>query len=428
MTSSGLRLLWKSNAPHVGSGYGTQANSLLPRMMAHPAVEDVAIFGYFGIVGGLVELPVGRGVPRVKNRMMLHYPVGADTWGNDVANFHAQHFGAHAMITLLDVWVYDDDFGEKGFLWLPYSPVDHEPIPPGIVDKLRKAFHPIAYSRHASQEMKNNEIQHSYIPHGVETDVFKPYSRSAKRKAKRWLGMGPENFVIGTVAANKGWPSRKGFQELMEAFQIFHERHPESLLYLHSDTQDAMGGPNLADLSKQYGIADHIRLTLPYIVRLGFSTREMVRLYNAFDVFTLPSMGEGFGIPIIEAQACGIPVAVSDWTACAELCGSGWKVAMGKKFATPLKSWQRFVDVDALVESWEEAYKVWKDPPLRQEYEDKARQFALGYDYEKIFNDSWAPFLDWLWDTVRPKSIVKPEGTEWPTKATSELQTASSEA
>ena len=52
----------------------------------------------------------------------------------------------------------------------------------------------------------------------------------------------------------------------------------------------------------------------------------MAVMYNALDVHVLVSKGEGFGIPIIEAQACGTPVIVGDWTAMGELCHSGHKI------------------------------------------------------------------------------------------------------
>ena len=45
-----------------------------------------------------------------------------------------------------------------------------------------------------------------------------------------------------------------------------------------------------------------------YTYLLGWPEERMAQLYNAFDVLSLASSGEGFGIPLIEAQACGVPV------------------------------------------------------------------------------------------------------------------------
>ena len=47
----------------------------------------------------------------------------------------------------------------------------------------------------------------------------------------------------------------------------------------------------------------------------------LVPLYNAADVFVFPSFYEGFGIPLIEAMACGTPVVCSDWELFHEVCG-----------------------------------------------------------------------------------------------------------
>ncbi len=60
----------------------------------------------------------------------------------------------------------------------------------------------------------------------------------------------------------------------------------------------------------------------------------MVDAYNAMDVLTNVALGQGFGIPILEAQACGTPVIVGDWTSMSELCFAGWKVA--KEEALPV--------------------------------------------------------------------------------------------
>ena len=52
----------------------------------------------------------------------------------------------------------------------------------------------------------------------------------------------------------------------------------------------------------------------------------MARSYNAMDVLLAPSMGEGFGIPVLEANACGTPAIVSDFSAQPEVMGAGWTV------------------------------------------------------------------------------------------------------
>ncbi len=411
----GMRILWKSNAPHVGSGYGVQANSLLPRLAQHPSVEEIGIFGYFGIAGGLCTLPVGVGIPGVTPKTMLHYPVAGDMWGNDVVWDHARHFDAHVVITLLDAWVLKPDYGHGGFLWVPYAPVDHDPIPPKVLARLQDAFHPIAYSEHGAREFARNGLDHHYIPHGVETKIYRPFDKGGKKAAKKWLGFDEDTFLIGTVAANKGWPARKGFAELFEAFAILHDKYPNARLFLHSAMTDQQTGMSLPSLAKVCGINDYVRFSAPYLHLLGFDAREMAHLYNAMDVFCLPSMGEGFGIPIVEAQACGVPVIVTDWTACAELCGSGWKVPIDKKILTPLDSYQAFADVGALAEAMESAYKMWKNPEINETMSKGAREFAMGYDWEPLVRDIWFPFMDWLWERVRPKSIMMPAMPQEPT-------------
>jgi glycosyltransferase involved in cell wall biosynthesis len=57
------------------------------------------------------------------------------------------------------------------------------------------------------------------------------------------------------------------------------------------------------------------------------SVRRLVELYNACDVFLFPSHYEGFGLPVLEAMACGAPVVVSDAPALRELVGDAGIVA-----------------------------------------------------------------------------------------------------
>lgn len=57
---------------------------------------------------------------------------------------------------------------------------------------------------------------------------------------------------------------------------------------------------------------------------LGYvSDNDLVNLYNLADVYLYPSLHEGFGLPILEAQACGCPVLTSNITSCPEVAGAG---------------------------------------------------------------------------------------------------------
>lgn len=407
---NGLRILWKSNAPHVGSGYGVQANSLLPRLAQHPSVEEIGIFGYYGVMGGLTELTVGAGIPGVQSRLMAHYPVSQeDGWGNDIVWDHAKHFDANVIITLMDAWVLKPDYGYGGFLWVPYAPVDHEPIPDQVLDRLRRAYHPLAYSQHAAREFTKAGLDHHYIPHGVETKIYKPYDKGGKLQMKQWLGLDPDTFLIGAIGANKGWPSRKGYPELLEAFSIFHGKRPDARLFIHAEfISAAHGGLRLPELARLYGVSDHVHISTQYLRTIGLTPRDMCQVYNAFDVFCLPSMGEGFGIPIIEAQACGVPVIVTDWTACTELCGAGLAVPIAKKIPTPLMSFQAYADVGALVAAMEAIYQAWKDQAAYDRLRTAAREFAMKYDWDLLVREQWFPFIDWLWERVQIRTIQRP--------------------
>jgi glycosyltransferase involved in cell wall biosynthesis len=90
-------------------------------------------------------------------------------------------------------------------------------------------------------------------------------------------------------------------------------------------------------------IADQYRVVFdPY------APSAMAKIYNAMDVLLNPAMGEGFGITVLEAQACGVPAIVTDFTAMREVCGAGWHVKH-QPYWTGLGSWQAIPDVDDIV-------------------------------------------------------------------------------
>ena len=121
-------------------------------------------------------------------------------------------------------------------------------------------------------------------------------------------------FVVGCVARNQ---HRKNIPILFKGFKEFVERNelkPKDVrLIMHMDWNDAMGWP-IPDYAKHYGIEDYLLPPMMGVLDLGQALSEegLANLYNCMDIFVLPTAGEGFGIPTVEAMSCGVPVAVTD--------------------------------------------------------------------------------------------------------------------
>ena len=123
---------------------------------------------------------------------------------------------------------------------------------------------------------------------------------------------------------NKGYPSRKSLPQIVEAFAAFRARHDDAILYLHTDLGGSyQEGVDLAPLLHAFGLDPEIvRFPDQYRYQFDpFGEEYMADVYSSFDVLLNPAMGEGFGLPVLEAQACGVPAIVTDFTAMSEVCG-----------------------------------------------------------------------------------------------------------
>lgn len=382
-----MRISWVSNAPWARTGYGNQTALFVPRIQAMG--HECAITAFYGLEGGTLNW---NGIPI--------YPRAYHPYGNDVMSAHAVHFRSDVMISLIDAWVYDLNMFEPSLRWAPWFPVDHDPTPKAVLNKVSKAWQRLVYSRFAEAQIKNIGLDCHYIPHGIDTGMYKPGDRVEMRGNLRWPA---DKFIVGMIAANKGNPSRKAFVENIGAFAELKKKHPDVMLYLHTVAGEENGGPNLREyieyLGLSYGFmgrddpnANDVMFNDQYQAIVGLSEEYMNAVYNALDVMALVTMGEGFGIPLVEAQACGCPVITGDWTASAELCFSGWKVAKedSTPFWTPLASWQFIPRTGAIVDRLEAAYHK-KD---NESYRKRARDGALVYDADKVAEQYWKPALD----------------------------------
>ncbi len=374
-----MKIAWLSNAPWVPTGYGNQTQVFVPRL--RKAGHELAVLAFYGLEGGVLNWD---GIPV--------YPKGYDAWGNDVATAHAATFEADILISLMDTWVLRPD-ALRSARWCPWFPIDMDPLPPPVAVRVAQSYQPIVFSRFGERVCREAGIEPLYVPHGVDTNVLRPGDRATARKILGW----PEDaFIVGMVAANKGVPSRKALPEHLEAFAQLRRRHSDAVLYLHTTKGEAgeLGGVNLVELCEHLGlrVSTDVLFADQYGLIAGYTPVHMAALYNGMDVLASVSMGEGFGVPIMEAQACGTPVIVGDWTAMSELRFAGWAVPQkdAHRWWTPLASFQWIPKVGASAEMMEAAYRRRGDAKLRE----RAREGALAYDADRVTADYWQPALE----------------------------------
>lgn len=371
-----MRFTWLSNSPWSNSGYGQQTNLFVPRIQAMG--HQMAVICYFGLEGGVLNF---NGYPCLPKRM---HP-----YGNDIVIQHNNGFGANAMISLMDVWVLEPENWPFGFKWIAWYPVDHEPMPELVRQKLGHAYKRIAMSKFGQLMTQQAGLDAHYVPHGIDTNIFKPYDKAESRKE---LNLPMDKWIVGTVAMNKGNPSRKNLTQMVEAFANFHSRHKDVFYFLQSDRGEAAGDMvNLPEVLNGFGLreGEDWGICNSYQNFLGYPPEYLAKLYSAMDVHMLVSAGEGFGIPVLEAQACGTPVIVGGWTASDELCFSGHKIDRkdAEKFWTPLAAFQYRPHIRAVELALEAEYR--KATPT-----EKTVEYIRGeYNVDVVTEKYWKPVI-----------------------------------
>lgn len=384
---NGAVSLW-SNSYNAPTGYGQQATYLLDRLKR--AGLDVAMLSNYGLEGipNKIKTPYGE-VP--------HYPRGLDLYSNDSAPVDHQNFIAqfpdkpNLFISLYDVWVmqakaYDD------FPIAAWTPLDHVTMPPKVEAFLKKEnVTPIAMAPHGQRQMEAKGIECEYVPHAIDTSVYKPTYDISGIETNEYLQTKPDQFVVGMVAANKasGLVHRKAFGEAILAFSIFAKTHPDAVLYLHTDPVGSAGGWNLIKLIASTGLKkDQIVFPNPNDYRFGYSQHDLAAMYTRMDVMLAPSFGEGFGVPSVEAQACGTRVIGSNWAATPDLVSpDSWLTDGQPMWDAGQDAWWQTPSVPSLVNALTEAYKADRG------VSSVAIDFASQFDVEAVWSKYWLPTL-----------------------------------
>lgn len=233
------------------------------------------------------------------------------------------------------------------------------------------------------KEISKNECVK--IPLSINIDVMK-YSD----KTHNALYNLPENkFICLIVSDNYCKSNRKAFDLQILAFKKLHEKYPDSYLYLHTQKK---GGVNLLDYLKglpetSYGFVDQEKHK-----QAGFSIYDMANIYRSCNILLNASKAEGFGIPIIEAQACGCSVLTNNFSSMKELTVNG--ICCDQKELTEIKTAKSFwscPDVDKMSEALIKIYEWTKEERIINKL--NGIKYAKNFTEQNIY-EKWENLLN----------------------------------
>ena len=161
----------------------------------------------------------------------------------------------------------------------------------------------IAVSHYSAERFSNWSklpIDRVYIlPNCVDLDRFRPQDRDGALVERYGLQSGKIIMTVGRLASTERY---KGFDQVIELIPRLLERFP-NLKYLIVGNGDDRA--RLEAKAAALGVSDKV------VFAGHVPESEKVAHYNLADVYVMPSTGEGFGIVLIEAAACGVPVVGS---------------------------------------------------------------------------------------------------------------------
>jgi len=331
------------------------------------------------------------------------YPARGDPFDFRLVHDFAQHAKADVILSLYDLFPFPDTVRQDmNYPWIAWCPVDGTPPPARLLNAAKQAEWLLSMSKFGQKELNNAGLQNTYVPLGVDCDVF---CQGSKQEARERLNLPQDAFLVGVVAANKGWPCRKSWPEMIMAFSQFHHRFPRNtLLYLHTTrvpygTRD---GVNIDALVQRAGLDRNVvQVVAEADIAIGVPPETMADLYRAFDVLLAPSMGEGFGLPIVECQACGTPVITQACTAMEETTFLGHCLDPLQLFYVPqLNYWWYLASVPRIIEALTSEYQ---NPSTRDERAVQQAVFKIRqrYHWPTVYERHWKQVLqkvsDELW-------------------------------
>lgn len=402
-----MRITFISNVPWGSSGYSTETARVTQRMKA--AGHDVNIIANFGLHDTKMEW----------NGINVYPGNQFDQTQVSVIDGYVKELDPDIVITLWDVHGIPGELGLK-CRWVPWLPIDRHPLPQRIGDALKTAYHILPWCEQAKGVIAEGGFTNqTIIPLSVDTKVFRPLvghevirggkktgEIATKKAFKEGLGATEDNFVIGMVAINQD--TRKNIHRVINAVGMVRDEIPEIRLHLHCPAFRP-GGLNLNELVVRAKIEGVTTFTEAHQYFRGLSLYEMASMYNAMDVLMLPSSGEGFGLPLVEANACGVPTVYGNNTAMPEVAyGVGINPVSWEIYPEPTNTglpdatYRAVISDEQVAQAIRYLYSIWKnDKDEWAEQCEAARKSAMRFDADYVYETYWEPTLAKLEEQIK---------------------------
>jgi glycosyltransferase involved in cell wall biosynthesis len=311
-------------------------------------------------------------------------------------------------------WINDSPY-RKRFKYIHMPTVDGQPQKPDWMEDYGKCDVLLTYSefgKHTLETQSGGNLKVKAVASpAADIEIFRP--SLDKNKTKEMLGLPKNSVIIQTVMRNQ---PRKLFPEILKSFnsllaKLKTEGKNSSNVFLHFHTSNPDMGWDLPAEIKNHGLShkvfltymcDHCGLIQAYPYRgdktvcpncqkssfrlpntsMGCTREQLGTIMSAADVYLQYSICEGFGMPIVDAKACGVPTVVVGYSAMREMGtedSGGLYVNVGKFWQEPNTNTNQLRAVPDNSHCVDILYKLVTDDGYRQTLGKNARAWAETY-------------------------------------------------
>ncbi len=223
------------------------------------------------------------------------------------ANFRMQTVGRYGgVVTIHDLWL--DRHPEYSKKMLGQMPSSFKTRQTALW--ARKVITVSEFSARELVELHGVKREHIVvIPNGVSDDFVPRRDEQAMAELRKRIGLKAERYVLFIGGADP----RKNHQIFLEAAELVRKKLGSRMLVLVGSPIHPFG--NYEETARRRSLSERV------LCPGRLSTTDLQLLYSSTDLFVFPSLYEGFGMPLLEAMACGAPVLTSNSTGLAEVAG-----------------------------------------------------------------------------------------------------------